>query len=77
MVVRETATFDDAQAHCSSTGGDLVSVENGNELKHALRLSNEVNREIWLAKMRDYLKAAVDVVASGQAENIDIDRFVQ
>ena len=54
----------------------MLSIENGNELKHALRLSNEVNREIWLLKMRDYLKAAVDVVASGQAENIDIDRFV-
>ena len=77
MIVREPATFEKAQAHCESTGGELVSVENGNELKHALRLSNEVNREIWLAKMRDYLKAAVDVVASGQAENIDIDRLAR
>ena len=76
MVVREPLAYEQAADSCAQSGGELLSIENGNELKHALRLSNEVNREIWLLKMRDYLKAAVDVVASGQAENIDIDRFV-
>ena len=74
MVVSELKTYEEAENHCIENQGQLVEIDNGNELKHTLRLSNEVQREIWIKKLRDYLKMAVDVVASGQAENIDIDR---